>query len=721
MTYALRRHAFSLVLPALIRVQPAAAPRTLLSHLSTSATSSRVLPLQRVAFRNVHSAIARQTFTRQRKWPRSVLILAVFAVPLSAAFTHAQAEEAATVPEATHTDNETPEEHEKIQEHEADLKNETLLWKCINFLNDWIWEPLLTTRRFIYLGIVFLPVLLTMPVLLLEKGNSHGKKDLNTTVWWYQFLVKQMERAGPTFIKLAQWAGSRRDLFPESLCVMFGRLHSNGKPHTLKHTKMQLEKSFGKPFEELFVDFEETPLGIGAVAQVYRATLQPDLIPSQYRSSKHKRDPSPSSRVGRTILPAPEDYAPASKPNEVLAIKILHPKVNKNIRRDLKIMAVLAGCLNVIPGVQWLSLPEEVAVFGDLMLSQLDLRTEARNLETFEHNFRHKRTISFPRPLSAYTTKEVLVEEYQDAVPLKHFLRVGGGPYDEVIANLGLDAFLKMLLIDNFVHSDLHPGNIMIKFYKPTTRSVYAHFFANLFDRPESEPAAQEPEPGQPTSVEIAHKLRSLSKDQDKWLAELNHLKEEGYQPELVFIDTGLVTELNDKNRKNFLELFSAIAQFDGYKAGQLMVERCRSPEAVIDEETFALKMQRLVLSVKSQTFSLGKIRIADVLSEVLSNVRNHHVKMEADFVNTVISVLLLEGIGRTLDPNMDLFANALPVLRQVGMQMQTSAIKDSGMDLHTLGSVAKIWIWMEARNLASMAISEVDDMVLLDDLTPNI
>jgi len=246
-------------------------------------------------------------------------------------------------------------------------------------------------------------------------------------------------------------------------------------------------------------------------------------------------------------------------------------------------------------------------------------------------------------------------------------------------------------------------------------------FFANLFDRPESEPAAQEPEPGQPTSVEIAHKLRSLSKDQDKWLAELNHLKEEGYQPELVFIDTGLVTELNDKNRKNFLELFSAIAQFDGYKAGQLMVERCRSPEAVIDEETFALKMQRLVLSVKSQTFSLGKIRIADVLSEVLSNVRNHHVKMEADFVNTVISVLLLEGIGRTLDPNMDLFANALPVLRQVGMQMQTSAIKDSGMDLHTLGSVAKIWIWMEARNLASMAISEVDDMVLLDDLTPNI
>lgn len=229
----------------------------------------------------------------------------------------------------------------------------------------------------------------------------------------------------------------------------------------------------------------------------------------------------------------------------------------------------------------------------------------------------------------------------------------------------------------------------MIKFYKPTTRSWYQHFFANLFDRYEPEPATVV-QPGDPTAIEIARHLRNIAKEQTKWHGELERLDNEGYQPELVFIDTGLVTELSQKNLKNFLELFTAIAQFDGYRAGQLMVERCRSPEAVIDEETFALKMQRLVLSVKSQTFSLGKIRISDVLSEVLQNVRTHHVKMEPDFVNTVISVLLLEGIGRQLDPNMDLFANALPVLRQVGMQIQTSAIDSHGLDFNTVGQLAK-------------------------------
>jgi aarF domain-containing kinase len=60
---------------------------------------------------------------------------------------------------------------------------------------------------------------------------------------------------------------------------------------------------------------------------------------------------------------------------------------------------------------------------------------------------------------------------------------------------------------------------------------------------------------------------------------------------------------------------------------------------------------------VKSQTFALGNIKIGDILNEVLSMVRTHHVRLEGDFVNVVLSILLLEGIGRSLEPNLDLFA----------------------------------------------------------------
>ena len=178
------------------------------------------------------------------------------------------------------------------------------------------------------------------------------------------------------------------------------------------------------------------------IVQVYKATLRQDLVPLRYKDPKHFEDPSMPSKLARTGLPAAEDKVPPAVPSSYLAIKVLHPRVTKTIHRDLKIMHLFARMLNWVPGVQWLSFPEEVDVFSKMMKNQLDLRNEAQNLLSFEHNFQHRPSVSFPRPLVEYTSHDVLVEEYADAVPLKHFLREGEGPYDETIANIGLDAFL---------------------------------------------------------------------------------------------------------------------------------------------------------------------------------------------------------------------------------------------------------------------------------------
>ncbi len=106
-------------------------------------------------------------------------------------------------------------------------------------------------------------------------------------------------------------------------------------------------------------------------------------------------------------------------------------------------MRFFANLIAVFPGMQWLSLPEEVDVFAVMMAEQLDLRHEAYNLVTFEKNFATRHTpVTFPRPLMSFTSKDVLVEEYQDALPLEDFLHNGGGPYEDQIAQMGLDAFL---------------------------------------------------------------------------------------------------------------------------------------------------------------------------------------------------------------------------------------------------------------------------------------
>lgn len=244
-----------------------------------------------------------------------------------------------------------------------------------------------------------------------------------------------------------------------------------------------------------------------------------------------------------------------------------------------------------------------------------------------------------------------------------------------------------MLLLDNFVHADLHPGNIMVKFYKPSTRSIIKSLYNRIFDNAEADQASR----NEAQNHEISQRLRDVSHNHEQWHAELNKLENEGFQPEIVLLDTGLVTELDDENRRNFIELFSAVAQFDGYKAGRLMVERCKSPELVVDDETFALKIQHLVLSVKSRTFSLAQIKISDILSEVLQAVRTHHVRLEGDFINTVLSILLLEGIGRQLDPDMDLFKGALPILRQLGKQVGTTASLKEGVQSGSLFPMLKV------------------------------
>lgn len=558
-------------------------------------------------------------------------------------------------------------------------------------------------------------------MLLVGKPTKKDKGDRWGAIWWYDFLVHQMESAGPTFIKLAQWAGSRADLFPTCLCDRLGALHSRGRTHPLSHTKAVIEKVFQRPFDQVFEHFDQVPIGSGAIAQVYRATLKQTLLPPSYLGPRRSRK-SPAGPLGPVIL---QDHPP-SVPTASVAIKILHPHVAKTISRDLSIMAFFARCISILPAMQWLSLPEEVQVFGTMMNQQLDLRNEADNLLAFENNFAPRKVpVTFPRPLKLWSTKDLLVEEYENALPLEAFLRNGGGPYDEQVATVGLDAFLNMLLLDNFVHSDLHPGNIMVKFSKPLTAGMLLeNLYAQMFHKNESDGKglAASPTPvSDSESDSIVARLRSLSNSPIEWHRELESLHQSGYVPEIVFIDAGLVTTLDAHNRKNFLDLFRAVAEFDGYRTGQLMIERSRSPELAIDTETFALKMQHLVLNVKRKTFSLGQIKISDLLTEVLKAVRVHHVKMEGDFINTVISVLLLEGIGRQLDPGMDLFASALPILRQLGGQMATKESLTKDLPSSNLGAFLKVWVWVEARSFISSAIVNADDIIKYDWFCPSI
>ncbi|KAJ8069924.1 hypothetical protein OCU04_000333 [Sclerotinia nivalis] len=574
----------------------------------------------------------------------------------------------------------------------------------IYLLDTYLWEPLCTSIRFLHLVAIFVPVIITIPAAYFGPRDKARDNERAGTLWWYRFLVKAMERAGPAFIKLGQWAASRSDIFPTQMCEIMSQLHSNAPAHSLHATKRIISRAFdGRPFDEIFEEFQEKPLGVGAIAQVYKAKLKPDLatpIDPDIQEPKNIRT-NVRKNVDTFIKSTPQRV-----PSSYVAIKVLHPGVERVVRRDLRIMWVFASAINLIPTFEWLSFPDEVEQFGQMMRLQLDLRIEAANLSIFRKNFKPRTTAWFPFPYTQFTTRQVLVEEFAQGIPLSDFTENGGGVFQQDIADEGLDAFLRMLLIDNFIHADLHPGNIMVRFYQSEKPNL--PFSKHKDEDPKSQPDVTE------QVLARLHPYRH-KKDPQAWHAELSKIDKEGFRPQLIFIDTGLVTELNATNRRNFLDLFKAVAEFDGYKAGHLMCQRCRQPDAVIDEEIYALKMQHLVLGVKSRTLALGNMKIGDILNEVLSMVRTHHVRMEGDFVNVVISILLLEGIGRSLNPSIDLLSSALPILRELGAQSGSGMLRQGDF------SMLKVWAGLEARKFLQASIEDVERCVKYDLLSPNV
>ncbi|KFA75706.1 hypothetical protein S40288_06156 [Stachybotrys chartarum IBT 40288] len=575
------------------------------------------------------------------------------------------------------------------------------------YLDLYIWEPLCTGARLLHLAVIFVPVIVAVPAIWIGRRQPDRDNQRTGTLLWFKFLVQAMEWGGPAFIKLGQWAASRSDIFPTELCDIMSKLHSNAPAHSIAVTRKTVEAAFdGRDFDEIFEEFNEKPLGVGAIAQVYKAKLKPDFV------VPHDVDvlPGEKRQLADNVLRNVDTVlksSPQRVPSNYVAVKVLHPHVERTVRRDLRIMGFFASALNMIPTIEWLSLPDEVAQFGEMMRLQLDLRIEAANLSTFRKNFKDRSTAWFPYPYTDFTTRNVLIEEFAQGIPLADFMENGGGVFQHDIANEGLDAFLRMLLIDNFIHADLHPGNIMVRFYKSAKPEIGLHHKSTDKDDANSTDVTEQ----------VLERLRPFRhrKNVKAWESELAKIDKEGYRPQLIFIDTGLVTELNATNRKNFLDLFRAVAEFDGYKAGHLMCERCRQPDAVIDKEVFALKMQHLVIGVKSSTLALGNVKIGDILQQVLSMVRGHHVRLEGDFVNVVISILLLEGIGRSLNPDVDLLSSSLPILRQLSAQSGTE------MARHGDFSMIMLWMGLETRRFLQASIEDVERCVKYDLLSPNI
>ncbi|XP_036432304.1 uncharacterized aarF domain-containing protein kinase 2 [Colossoma macropomum] len=492
----------------------------------------------------------------------------------------------------------------------------------------------------------FSPLLLLYPLTLLSQRCSSC---------WLDALLWVTESSGPTFIKLGQWASTRRDIFSQEFCDRFARLHVRVQPHSWAHTKQCLKRAFGEGWRQLFVFDSKEPVGSGCVAQVYRAkarvTSVEDPAFQELLDSLEKEDlleaweiPGLGGAWGHVWGPekgegessetqessAELPHTPRKYTEEEclmpVAIKVLHPGIRRQVEIDLILMKAGSVLISCLPGLKWLSLPEVVDEFEKLMTKQIDLRFEARNIERFKNNFKDLKYVKFPTPLRPFVTRTVLVETYEESEPISNYLK------SEVpvatkqrIARMGVDTLLKMVFVDNFVHGDLHPGNILVQ----SGQGAGPQDRATLTDLWDTVVVSMRPSPPP---------LR------------------------LVLLDAGIVAQLSETDLHNLRAVFTAVVLKQGERVAELILNHARASECK-DVPGFKKEMAELVNHALSDTLSLGKVQVAELLSRVFGLLIRHKVKLESNFASVVFAIMVLEGLGRSLDPNLDLLEIAKPLL----------------------------------------------------------
>ncbi|XP_028814516.1 uncharacterized aarF domain-containing protein kinase 2 isoform X2 [Denticeps clupeoides] len=474
--------------------------------------------------------------------------------------------------------------------------------------------------RALVLVLKFGPLLLLCPLGLLSRRLASR---------WLDALLWVTETSGPTFIKLGQWASTRRDVFSADFCDRFSRLHVRVRPHPWAHTKLCLSRAFGEGWRRLFVFDSKEPVGSGCVAQVYRAGARVAAVEDpafqQLVAQLEKEDlleaweiPGLSGTLGP--LWRQETAEERGTP------QVLHPGIRRQVQIDLLLMKAGSWVLDWLPGLKWLSLPEIVGEFEKLMTKQIDLRFEARNFERFRENFRDVDFVKFPMPLRPFVTSTVLVETFEESEPISTFLHSDvPAEVKQRIARMGVDTLLKMVFVDNFVHGDLHPGNILVQ----RTGGSAPEEKTTLTDLCDTVVVSMRPAPP---------------------------------PLQLVLLDAGIVAHLGDGDLRNFSAVFTAVVLRQGERVAELILHHARANECQ-DVPRFKREMAQLVDQALSDTLSLGKVQAAELLSQVFGLLIHHKVKLESNFASIVFAIMVLEGLGRSLDPNLDILQIAKPLL----------------------------------------------------------
>ena len=293
-----------------------------------------------------------------------------------------------------------------------------------------------------------------------------------------------------------------------------------------------------------------------------------------------------------------------------VAVKVLRPNMLPVIEKDLGLMRTMAGWVEKLSEDGKRLKPREVvAEFDKYLHDELDLVREAANAAQLRRNMEGLNLVLIPEMFWDFCHPEVIVMERMKGVPISQVERLRAAGVDiPKLARDGVTLFFTQVFRDGFFHADMHPGNIQVSL-DPGTFGRY------------------------------------------------------------ISLDFGIVGTLTEYDKEYLAQNFTAFFRRDYKRVAELHIE-----SGWVPRETRVDELEAAIRAVCEPYFDrpLKEISLGMVLMRLFQTSRRFHVEIQPQLVLLQKTLLNIEGLGRQLDPELDLWSTAKPfleawMLEQVG------------------------------------------------------
>ncbi len=303
-----------------------------------------------------------------------------------------------------------------------------------------------------------------------------------------------------------------------------------------------------------------------------------------------------------------------------VAVKVLRPGMLPAIEQDLQLMRMMAGWIERLSADGKRLKPRQVvAEFDNYLHDELDLVKEAANAAQLRRNMQGLDLVLIPEMFWDFCRTEVIVMERMTGVPINQIERLRAAGVDiPKLARDGVTIFFTQVFRDGFFHADMHPGNIQV--------SLAAETFGRY-----------------------------------------------------ISLDFGIVGTLTEFDKEYLAQNFTAFFRRDYKRVAELHIE-----SGWVPPETRVNDLESAIRAVCEPYFDrpLREISLGMVLMRLFQTSRRFQVEIQPQLVLLQKTLLNIEGLGRQLDPELDLWSTAKPFLEtwmvdQMGPKRLFGALRD--------------------------------------------